>query len=137
MKKIICAILSSLIALGSVSAAFAAESAELSAPGDLPAFPGAEGGGMYTTGARGEEAPEIYSCNQSCGRRLPGTFRDAVSKDNRIIVFDVAGNIELDSELTISSSNLTILGQTAPGDGICIKNAAVSSIGAPTSSCVI
>ena len=126
MKKIICAILSSLIALGSVSAAFAAESAELSAPGDLPAFPGAEGGGMYTTGARGEEAPEIYHVTSLADDGSPGTFRDAVSKDNRIIVFDVAGNIELDSELTISSSNLTILGQTAPGDGICIKNAAVS-----------
>lgn len=125
MKKIICAILSSLIALGSVSAAFAAESAELSAPGGLTAFPGAEGGGMYTTGAREASAPEIYHVTKLTDDGSTGTFRDAVSEDNRIIVFDVAGYIELDGPLTISSSNLTILGQTAPGDGIAIKDAPV------------
>lgn len=125
MKKIICAILCSLIALGSVSAAFAAESAELSAPGGLTAFPGAEGGGMYTTGAREASAPEIYHVTKLTDDGSTGTFRDAVSEDNRIIVFDVAGYIELDGPLTISSSNLTILGQTAPGDGIAIKDAPV------------
>ena len=125
MKRIICAILCSLIALGSVSAAFAAESAELSAPGGLTAFPGAEGGGMYTTGARGARDPEIYHVTKLTDDGSPGTFRDAVSESNRIIVFDVAGNIELNGLLEIKSSNLTILGQTAPGAGICIKDGAV------------
>lgn len=125
MKKLICAVMSSLMLLGSVSTAFAAGDAELSAAGDLAAFPGAEGGGMYATGARGAGAPEIYHVTKLTDDGSEGTFRDAVSKDNRIIVFDVAGNIELDSGLTIQSSNLTILGQTAPGDGITIKDAPV------------
>ena len=126
MKKLICAVMSSLMLLGSVSTAFAAGDAELSAAGDLAAFPGAEGGGMYATGARGAASdPEIYHVTKLTDDGSEGTFRDAVSKDNRIIVFDVAGNIELDSGLTIQSSNLTILGQTAPGDGITIKDAPV------------
>lgn len=125
MKKLICAVMSSLMLLGSVSTAFAAGDAELSAAGDLAAFPGAEGGGMYATGARGAGAPEIYHVTKLTDDGSEGTFRDAVSEDNRIIVFDVAGNIELDSGLTIQSSNLTILGQTAPGDGITIKDAPV------------
>lgn len=125
MKKLICAVMSSLMLLGSVSTAFAAGDAELSAAGDLAAFPGAEGGGMYTTGAREASAPEIYHVTKLTDDGSEGTFRDAVSKDNRIIVFDVAGNIELDSGLTIQSSNLTILGQTAPGYGITIKDAPV------------
>lgn len=125
MKKLICAVMSSLMLLGSVSTAFAAGDAELSAAGDLAAFPGAEGGGMYTTGAREASAPEIYHVTKLTDDGSTGTFRDAVSEDNRIIVFDVAGYIELDGPLTISSSNLTILGQTAPGDGIAIKDAPV------------
>ena len=125
MKKLICAVMSSLMLLGSVSTAFAAGDAELSAAGDLAAFPGAEGGGMYATGARGARDPEIYHVTKLTDDGSTGTFRDAVSEDNRIIVFDVAGYIELDGPLTISSSNLTILGQTAPGDGIAIKDAPV------------
>ena len=91
----------------------------------LVAFPGAEGGGMYTTGARAAASPTVYHVTKLTDDGSEGTLRDAVSKDNRIIVFDVAGNIELKSTLNISKSNLTILGQTAPGDGICIKDANV------------
>lgn len=92
----------------------------------LAAFPGAEGGGMWTTGARGGENIEVYHVTRlddPVSGNMKGTMRDAVSQSNRIVVFDVAGNIELTDTLTIKGSNITILGQTAPGDGICVKNA--------------
>ncbi len=90
----------------------------------LPAFPGAEGGGKYTTGGRGGE---VYIVNTLADydpdteKPIKGSFRDAVSKDNRIIVFDVSGVINLKNSLLITDrKNLTIAGQTAPGDGITI-----------------
>lgn len=84
---------------------------------DQPAFPGAEGGGKYTKGARGSSTRSVYHVtNLNAGGS--GSFADAVSKGGRIIVFDVGGTIELNGTLTINKSNLTILGQTAPGDGI-------------------
>ncbi len=88
----------------------------------LPAFPGAEGGGMYTTGARASSSATIVHVT-NLNDKGTGSLRDAVSKDNRVIVFDVAGTIKLESSLSISKNNLTILGQTAPGDGICIRGA--------------
>ena len=93
----------------------------VSAENKTAAFPGAEGGGMYATGARGAQTQEIYHVT-NLNDSGSGSLRDAVSESNRIIVFDVAGNIELVNALNITGSNLTILGQTAPGDGICIKN---------------
>ncbi len=87
---------------------------------NLPAFPGAEGGGKYTKGARGADKIEVYHVNslEDSGK---GTLRDAVSEDNRIIVFDVSGTINLNSRLSLSGrKNITILGQTAPGNGITI-----------------
>lgn len=103
-----------------------AESAETN---KLAAFPGAEGGGMWTTGARGGEKIEVYHVTKLTDDGSKGTFRDAVSQSNRVIVFDVAGNIELSNALNILGNNLTILGQTAPGDGICIKNNTVALYG--------
>ena len=91
-------------------------------PGGLPAFPGAEGGGMYTTGARAVPIPEIYHV-ENLNDSGPGSLRDAVSIGNRIIVFDVAGTINLTKGLTLKAPNITILGQTSPGDGICVSGA--------------
>lgn len=93
----------------------------------LAAFPGAEGGGMWASGARYAQC-EVYHVT-SLADSGKGTLRDAVSKSNRVIVFDVAGNIELKNALSITGDNLTILGQTAPGDGICIKDNTVAVFG--------
>ncbi|MCH5186584.1 MAG: dockerin [Oscillospiraceae bacterium] len=88
------------------------------ASSSIPAFPGAEGGGMYATGGRGGKVVHVTNLKDSGS----GSFRDAVSGSNRIVVFDVGGTIELKSDVVVKG-NVTILGQTAPGGaGVTLKN---------------
>lgn len=84
----------------------------------LPAFPGAEGWGRYSKGGRGGVILKVTNLNDGG----PGSFREAVMNPApRMIVFEISGTIDLKSPLEITSPYITIAGQTAPGDGICIK----------------
>jgi hypothetical protein len=91
---------------------------------DVTAFPGAEGFGALATGGRGGEIVHVANLNDAG----PGSLRDAVSKDDRIVVFDVGGYIYLKSGLHVGS-DITIAGQSAPGQGIGIAGDYVSLSG--------
>ncbi|KAK7943331.1 polysaccharide lyase family 1 protein [Apiospora aurea] len=91
---------------------------------DAQAFPGAVGFGAVATGGAGGETYTVTTLADSGA----GSFRDAVSKPNRVINFSVGGYIELASAVSLSSG-LTINGQTAPGGGIGVMGAEVSGSG--------
>ena len=83
----------------------------------IPAFPGAEGGGMYTFGGRGGKVLTVTNLNDDG----PGSFRWACEQGGaRIVVFNVSGIIWLKSPIDVMAPYITIAGQTAPGEGVCI-----------------
>lgn len=92
-------------------------------PGDkVLAFPGAEGGGKYATGGRGTNIYVVNTLEDDLTDPKIGMLRYALeATGRRMILFNVAGRIDLKGELSIRSGNVTILGQSAPGDGICIS----------------
>src|SRR5436305_9150658 len=85
------------------------------------AFTGAEGFGALATGGRAGKVVHVTTLDDAGA----GSFRDAVSGPDRFVIFDVGGTINLKSPLTIAN-NITIAGQTAPGDGIAIYGSSVS-----------
>ena len=94
-----------------LSVAFAAEK-------QIPAFPGAEGYGAVTRGGRGGRVIEVTSLAD----RGPGTFRAALEAEGpRTVVFRVAGLITIETPVKIAHPFITVAGQTAPGDGICVR----------------
>ena len=89
------------------------------------AFPGAQGWGRFATGGRGGTVYHVTNLKDSG----TGSLRDAVSQPNRIVVFDVAGVINISSRITFAK-NLYVAGQTAPGEGITVYGDGVSFSGA-------
>ncbi|MBS1665253.1 MAG: polysaccharide lyase [Bacteroidetes bacterium] len=88
----------------------------------IPAFPGAEGGGAYSFGGRGGKVYVVKTLEDSG----PGSFREACEQGGaRIIVFNVSGIIRLKSPVSIRAPYISIEGQTAPGDGVCIAGESV------------
>lgn len=83
----------------------------------IPAFPGAWGAGMFTTGGRGGKVIIVENLND----RGPGSLRAALEATGpRIVLFRVAGTIKISDDLNINHPDITIAGQSAPGDGICV-----------------
>ena len=83
----------------------------------IPAFPGAEGGGMYSLGGRGGKVITVTNLNDDG----EGSFRWACEQGGaRIVVFNVSGIINLKTPIEVMAPYITIAGQTAPGDGVCI-----------------
>ena len=103
-------------------------SALTAAAQQIPAFPGAEGFGAIATGGRGGTVYHVTNLNDSG----PGSFRDAVSADDRIVVFDVGGYAApASTKTTVNAAikvhnNITIAGQTAPGDGFGVMGREVN-----------
>ena len=89
------------------------------------AFPGAQGWGRYATGGRTGSVYHVTNLNDSGA----GSLRDAVSMPNRIVVFDVAGVIKINSRM-VFAKNLYVAGQTAPGEGVTVYGDGVSFSGA-------
>ena len=89
---------------------------------DIPAFPGAEGGGKYSFGGRGGKVYVVTNLNDDG----PGSLRWACEQGGaRIVVFNVAGIIRIKTPLIIRAPYITIAGQTAPGDGVCVAGESV------------
>ena len=99
-------------------------------PNSVPAFPGAEGFGANSLGGRGGKVIEVTNLNDSG----PGSLRACLTASGpRICVFKTGGTIEIKSPLRISNPYITIAGQTAPGDGITLRNSPGSALDATLS----
>lgn len=110
------------------------------------AFPGAAGFGRFATGGRSGSVYHVVNLDDSGA----GSFRDAVSKPNRTVVFDLGGVIKIQDKIHVAE-NITIAGQTAPGDGIVVYGNGISfsnncitrfirfrgSINMPRGACVV
>ena len=84
---------------------------------EIPAFPGAEGGGAFTPGGRGGQVIVVNTLADSG----TGSLREAVETGGaRIIIFNVSGIIRLSTPISVRAPYITIAGQTAPGDGVCV-----------------
>ncbi|MEY2880471.1 MAG: hypothetical protein RLZZ15_2851, partial [Verrucomicrobiota bacterium] len=90
------------------------------APSTLPAFPGAEGFGATTPGGRGGKILFVTNLDDSG----PGSLREAceVASGPRIVLFRVAGTIALKKPIVVRNPFLTLAGQSAPGDGVCLRD---------------
>lgn len=94
------------------------------ADGELPAFPGAEGFGYAAAGGRGGEVYHVTSYDLTG----PGTLHDALTTTGsapRTIVFEVSGDLEIPQIIVEDASNITVAGQTAPGDGLTVRGGAI------------
>jgi hypothetical protein len=111
MKRIAWSLIGAIFSLGMVSSIRA----------ETLAFPGAEGYGAHATGGRGGAVYHVTNLKDSG----PGSFRDSVKQGHRTVVFDVGGYVELESAVSVAS-DLTIAGQTAPGQGIGTRGYEVS-----------
>ncbi|WP_207420618.1 LamG-like jellyroll fold domain-containing protein [Desertivirga brevis] len=98
------------------------------AASQTPAFPGALGFGRFAKGARAAANREVYIVT-NLNDSGTGSFRDAVSKPGRIVLFAVGGIVNLLTDVVVSA-NTTIAGQTAPGDGIVFFNKRITFTGA-------
>jgi hypothetical protein len=90
----------------------------------LPAFPGAEGAGKYTRGGRGGVVIEVTNLDDDAAGNTVGSFRWAQKQNTgpKTIVFRVSGTIHLQAALSFQRGDVTVAGQTAPGDGICLAD---------------
>lgn len=107
------------ITLAMAGATACADGASIEAVGHVPAFPGAEGFGRHALGGRGGRVVKVSNLDDDG----PGSLRAALRAEGpRTVVFDVSGVIELEREIVVKNGRVTLAGQTAPGDGITLKN---------------